>query len=807
MPVVSRSGGEIFLAASNYPNIGFDASLISIPGDRVAIGFSSFSGSWTTASIRFFDAGTGAVGGETAVSPTATYTMANVDLALLADGRFFVTYDYYTTSITGHYYRFVDANGNPTGTPVLQSIANAHTAVLGGGAFLVAGQGTEISAQLFDAAGNPVTSFDVNSATTGAQQNADVAALANNRFTVTWESDTPSGGDADGSGIHAQLLDATGGRVGSEFLINGTTAGNQLHPSIAALSNGNFEVVWTDVQGSGPSSVYAIHAQQFDGNGNRIGSEITVNSFSAGTRDNASVAALGAGRYVVTWDDGSDTLGDASSGAVHGQVFNADGSRYGDEFLVNTTTSGTQDHSDVTMLSDGRFMVTFDDGTDHVSAQIFDARTIGITVNGTGGDDILIGSVSDDTLNGFGGNDTLNGGPGADHLDGGSGFDFATYQDSAAAVAVDLAYSNYNTGDATGDSFVGIEGIIGSIYDDGLFGTDTANVIYGGAGNDTIYGRGGDDALLGNAGADILVGGDGNDTLDGGSGADALDGGAGFDLASYQSSASGLTLDLQSPGSSTGDANGDTYAGIEGFVGSNFADNLFGSTGDDQIHGGSGDDLIRGRAGSDMLFGDGGNDTLDGGAGADGLDGGGGFDFASYQSATAGVSVDLAYAQYNSGDGAGDTFANIEATVGSDFPDGLFGTEHNDVIYGGAGNDTIYGRGGNDALLGTGGDDILVGGAGDDVLYGDQGSGVDHDTFVFEAGDFGHDVIQGFGANPGANQDVIQMDHSHFANFADIMAHATQLGTDVYITDGGSNSIQLVAVDIAQLTQNDFAFV
>jgi Ca2+-binding RTX toxin-like protein len=210
-----------------------------------------------------------------------------------------------------------------------------------------------------------------------------------------------------------------------------------------------------------------------------------------------------------------------------------------------------------------------------------------------------------------------------------------------------------------------------------------------------------------------------------------------------------------------------------------------------------------GGSGNDTIIGNGGNNTLAGGAGGDYIDGSAGFNFASYSMASEAVSVDMAYRQYDSGEARGDTLVNIQAVVGSNFSDGLFGTDNNDVIYGGAGDDVIYGRGGNDSLLGTGGNDTIVGGAGNDTLYGDQGTGVDHDRFVFEAGNFGHDVIQGFGANDGANHDIIQMDHSHFATFADIMAHSGQFGTDVII-DSGTVSIQLVAVTLAQLTPDDF---
>ena len=62
------------------------------------------------------------------------------------------------------------------------------------------------------------------------------------------------------------------------------------------------------------------------------------------------------------------------------------------------------------------------------------------------------------------------------------------------------------------------------------------------------------------------------------------------------------------------------------------------------------------------------------------------------------------------------------------------------------------------------------------------------DTFVFAAS-FGHDVIQGFSAS-GSAHDTIQFASSEFANFASVLAHASQVGVDVVIALG-SDSLTL----------------
>jgi hypothetical protein len=69
---------------------------------------------------------------------------------------------------------------------------------------------------------------------------------------------------------------------------------------------------------------------------------------------------------------------------------------------------------------------------------------------------------------------------------------------------------------------------------------------------------------------------------------------------------------------------------------------------------------------------------------------------------------------------------------------------------------------------------------------------------------FGLDTIHGFTAGAGS-EDRIQF-RGVFDDFADLMASATQSGSDVVITDG-ANTLTLKNVTLAQLHQDDFSFV
>ncbi|BCW90364.1 hypothetical protein sos41_35320 [Alphaproteobacteria bacterium SO-S41] len=328
---------------------------------------------------------------------------------------------------------------------------------------------------------------------------------------------------------------------------------------------------------------------------------------------------------------------------------------------------------------------------------------------GTDGQNILKGNAGDDSLYGASGDDFLNGGLGADKLDGQAGYDYAAYSDAAAGVAVFLGGAAFNTGEAAGDSYTSIEGLIGSAYADLLAGDEGNNTILAGNGNDLLFGGGGED---------YLVGGDGDDQLQGGRGADLMDGGNGVDLVSYSEAASGVVAFMLAPQSNTGEAQSDNYSNIEGLVGSVFGDILGGTEGANTISGGGGNDYI---------FAAGGDDILEGGAGADQIEGQGGFDLASYRLAASAVIVSLDGGLAATGDAAGDTFVGIEGLLGSGFGDTLRGDGGINLLQGFGGDDTLVGLAGDDALTGDAGSDTLDGGAGADQLDGGAGA----DRFVF----------------------------------------------------------------------------
>ena len=195
----------------------------------------------------------------------------------------------------------------------------------------------------------------VNTATANNQSGGNIALLPGGGFVVVWSDGSMTGADTSSFAVKGQRFDADGNPVGGEFLVNSTVTGNQSGPTVATLASGRFVVTWSDASATGgDTSSIAVRGQIFEANGTPVGGEFLINTVTANSQSLPAIVELSGGGFVVSWTDASLIGGDASGSGIKAQIFDAAGAKVGGEILVNTETSGSQGPSSLIASGLGR---------------------------------------------------------------------------------------------------------------------------------------------------------------------------------------------------------------------------------------------------------------------------------------------------------------------------------------------------------------------------------------------------------------------------------------------------------------------
>lgn len=221
------------------------------------------------------------------------------------------------------------------------------------------GSSTEIYRREYFADGTPDGKENlVNTWTGGPQTLPAVARAATGNYGIFWMGQGYSHID----GVHGRLYDVNKSNdpgtpsrlpIGDQFLVGATLGFETSAPATALNMDGTFTVVFESFEEDG--SGYGIFAERFNADGTKIlNSRIQVNTTTLDDQSAPSIATDGIGNMLVVWQSK-----DTSGYGVFGQWLNPDGTKNGQEFLVNSTETGDQLKPDVAMDHTGQAVVVW----------------------------------------------------------------------------------------------------------------------------------------------------------------------------------------------------------------------------------------------------------------------------------------------------------------------------------------------------------------------------------------------------------------------------------------------------------------
>ena len=259
----SATGSDFVAGTTNANSQESPTISVLADGQFVMSWQSNDNGSNYDIRARIFNADGSAVGPDFVASTSNAYDQFSPTIAALADGRFVMSW---------------------------QSSDN--------------GSNYDIRARLFYADGTAAApDFVASTSNASSQSLPSIAALADGRFVMSWYSfDNGSNND-----IRARIFNADGTAAGPDFVAGTTNANSQLNSTIAALADGRFVMSW---QSNDNGSNTDIRARIFNADGTAAGNDFVVSTSNANSQLLPTIAALADGRFVMSWqsnDNGSNT--------------------------------------------------------------------------------------------------------------------------------------------------------------------------------------------------------------------------------------------------------------------------------------------------------------------------------------------------------------------------------------------------------------------------------------------------------------------------------------------------------------------
>ena len=214
----------------------------------------------------------------------------------------------------------------------------------------VSGSGYEVFFKRFTFAGDSIGSRIIVNDDGGSsdQRLPKIALSGNGKIIVVWQD--LRGGDLD---VYAQLFDAGGNKIGSNFIVNDSTVNAQDQPECSIDYDGNFVIVWNDYR-SGNKDIYG---QLYNATGVPIDTNFLINDDGGAYYQNDVYCSMdSAGNFVVVWLDLRD-----GPYRIYGQIYDTTGTPVGSNIRLDENTGPGYQYNPSVSTNGNQFIVAWED--------------------------------------------------------------------------------------------------------------------------------------------------------------------------------------------------------------------------------------------------------------------------------------------------------------------------------------------------------------------------------------------------------------------------------------------------------------
>jgi len=174
-----------------------------------------------------------------------------------------------------------------------------------------------------------------------------------------------------GTNVFQEAFNGTGSSIVSGAMVNSFTENNQYASHVAGLEGGGWVVTWESNLQDGNG--WGIYQQRYNQNGQGVGGEVLVNSSTAGNQQRSQVVGLEGGGWVVAFSSG-----DALGPALIQQAYSSSGEPLGTQVQVNAGVVGGINFHQLAALDGGGWVIAWQAGSAsagniNVYQQVFDA--------------------------------------------------------------------------------------------------------------------------------------------------------------------------------------------------------------------------------------------------------------------------------------------------------------------------------------------------------------------------------------------------------------------------------------------------